>query len=60
LEACLPISFLDQLQDMKLGTLGPFGIKEVIFHVSTSLVGFGCIISPLLAKTFFLRDLQLL
>jgi hypothetical protein len=34
----------------------------VIFHVSTSLVlvGFGGIISPLLARAFSLRDLQLL
>jgi hypothetical protein len=31
----------------------------VIFHVSTSLVGFEGIISPLPAKTFFLRDFQL-
>jgi hypothetical protein len=44
LEVCLPFSFLD----------------EVIFHVITSLVGFGGIIISLLAKAFFLRDFQLL
>jgi hypothetical protein len=31
----------------------------VIFHVITSLVGFGSIIISLPAKAFFLRDFQL-